>query len=195
MDHETYESTKNVLTSVVRSYLKAGDQYSPAEIARDADDLVSTFERLAVQRNVATGGMPETPKLAPGDELLVVQNKTRYRPQFVQAAEVTNMARFRVCLTWVSLETGRRASEDFDVRSRQPWVANKSADRIHAASSVSFFTADQWAWELRARLADDYLKERGVYPSSVRGSLSGLLSQDRVGFANALRRLEGLVEL
>jgi hypothetical protein len=193
MDHEARKT--DLISRVGSDYMNSGLTLKQA--SHLATRAVDAFEASAQAAwTPATGGMPELPKLVPGDEVLVVNFKTRYRPQYVQAAEVTAMARFRVSLTWVSLETGRRiAVEDFDVRTRQPWVANKSADRIHAASSVSFFTADQWAWEQRARLADDYLKERGIYPSSVRGPLSGLLSRDRVGFANALRRLEGLMEL
>lgn len=189
---ETYESIKNVLTAVVRSYLKGGDQHSPAEVVREADELVGTFERLALQREVATGGMPDTPKLAPGDELLVVDFKTRYRAQEIHEATVTHMARYKIRMTWE--RDGRTVGEDFDVRTRYVWHSGRS-DRLYSGQSSQFFTADQWAWELRARLADDYLKERGIYPSSVRGPLSGLLHNDRVGFANALRRLEGLVEL
>jgi hypothetical protein len=162
----------------------------------EAEKLVKAYRAAVLEAwTPATGGMPELPKLVPGDELLVVQEKTRYRPQYVQGAEVVKMARFRVTLRYTSLENGREYTEDFDVRTQHHWDSTPAARRMSSVSGARFYTAGQWAWEQRARRADDYLKERGIYPSSVRGPLSGLLHEDRVGFANALRRLEGLVEL
>lgn len=194
MTKKTMEALEIELISLIGSdHMNRGLTLRAA--SHQAAKLVESY-RAAVLASYtpATGGMPETPKLAPGDGLIVVNFKTRYRPEFVQGAEVLAMARYRVTLRWTSLESGRVETEDFDVRTRCVWHNNRS-DRLHRGGGSQFFTDDQWAWEQRARLADAYLKERGVYPSSVRGPLSPLLSNDRVGFANALRRLEGLVEL
>jgi hypothetical protein len=192
MDHETRKT--ELIAELGSAAMDKG--FSLKQASHWATQKVDAFEASAQAAwTPATGGMPETPKLAPGDELLVVNFKTRYRPQYVQAAEVIKMARFRVTLRYTSLETGREYTEDFDVRNQYHWDSTPAARRMSSVSGARFYTADQWAWEQRARLADDYLKERGIYPSSVQGPLSGLLHEDRLGFANALRRLEGLVEL
>ena len=164
------------------------------QASQQAHERVLAFERSAQAAwTPATGGMPDTPKPVPGDNLLVVEPKTRYRDQFIHDAEVTHMARFKVRMTWVS--GGRTIGQDFDIRTRYAWDNTPAARRMSSASGPQFFTREQWMYELRRRLADEYLKERGIYPGSVRGPLSQLLYDDTVGFANALRRLEGLVEL
>lgn len=196
MDHD---SQRLELIGMVGSKLyqdMSGDRGSLRLASQQAHERVLAFERSAQAAwTPATGGMPDTPKLVPGDNLLVVSRKTRYRPEFVQDAEVDTMARFKIHLKWTNLETHRPDSAFFDVRTRRVWTTGRDADRMYRGGGLEFFTREQWAYELRARLADAYLKERGIYPSSVRGPLSGLLHNDVVGFANALRRLEGLVEL
>lgn len=190
MDHET---RKTDLIAHLGAYLMDQGR-TLKQASQQVTASVDAFERSAQAAwTPATGGMPETPKLAPGDELLVVDFKTRYRAQEIHEATVTHMARFKVRLTWE--QDGRTIGEDFDVRTRCVWDNTPAARRMSSVTVRQFFTADQWAWEQRARLADEYLKERGIYPSSVRGPLSPLLHEDRLGFANALRRLEGLVEL
>jgi len=192
MDHEKRKT--ELIAELGSSAMDKG--FSLKQASHWATQKVETFERSAMAAwTPATGGMPDTPKLAPGDPIMVVQHKTRYRPQYVQSGLVQSMARFKVGVSWTSQETGRQENAFFDVRTRGTWSTGRDADRLYRGGGLEIFTNDQWAWELRARLADEYLKERGVYPSSVQGPLSGLLHNDRVGFANALRRLEGLVEL
>lgn len=192
MDHEARKT--DLIARLGAGLMDQGKTLKQA--STQATAAVDAFERSAQAAwTPATGGMPDTPKLELGDLLLVVEFKTRYRPQEILNVRVMKMARFRVTVTYAPTETRFLKTEDFDVRTRSVWDNTPASRRMSSHSGRQFFTEAQWAWELRARLADAYLKERGIYPSSVQGPLSGLLRDDRVGFANALRRLEGLVEL
>lgn len=184
------------LIGMIGSYLmKNGLDLEAA--GQRAADWVRGFERAAQAAwSPATGGMPETPKLAPGDPLLVVRPKTRYTAQEISRVEVTHMARFKVRVKWLEPPTRYTTAEDFDVRTRSVWSDNRSDRMSRGGGLTQIYTEEQWAYQLRADLADAYLRERGIYGStSVSGPLLKVYMNDVVGFANALRRLEGLVEL
>jgi len=195
MTNRTLEALEIELISILGSdHMNRGLTLRAA--STQAAKLVETY-RAAVLADYtpATGGMPATPKLAPGDELIVVTPETKYREQEIDRVRVTHMARYKVRVEWLEPRTSYSTAEDFDVRTRYVWHDSRS-DRLYSGGSrAQFFTEDQWAYEQRARLADAYLRERRIFPSSVGGPLAELYRDDRLGFANALRRLEGLVEL
>jgi hypothetical protein len=138
---------------------------------------------------------PEFPRPTVGDELILVTPGNRHREQRTENVRVRKMARFRITLEGPDGEDMPWHSSDFDIRTRAPWTDTPPSQRTSRSGEGVLHTAETWAWTQRESAASAYLSESGVHTFELRGTLSKAAQADQVGFANALRRFEGLDEI
>lgn len=138
---------------------------------------------------------PEFPKPSVGDELLLVTARVHYEGggwKFrteVTPVVVHKMARFKVTVRPVDWDGNLYRLREYDIRTRSGWDASRTSGggKLH--------TEETWTYTRRERTADAYLSESGALVFGLRGSLRAAARKDLVGFANALRRFEGLEEI
>ncbi len=130
---------------------------------------------------------PEFPKPSPGDELIIVTPRTRLTEQKITPVRVRAMARFKVTLEGPDGENLAWYQREYDIRTQSAWDRDHSSGRLH--------TAETWEWERRENAADAYLSETRLHTWGVKGTLGKAIAADKVGFANAVRRFEGLEEI
>lgn len=145
--------------------------------------------------------MSELERPAVGDELLMI-SKRRYRDEkgrlraepVVNRVQVKSVARYRVVVEPVGGSDKPWDLQEFDLRTGTAW-SNIRSDRVGTYSGPYLYTEAGWALKQRENAAEDYLSESGVRPHQIRGSLRKAYAADPLGFANALRRFEGLEEI
>jgi hypothetical protein len=138
---------------------------------------------------------PEFLRPSVGDELIIRETKTRYRPETRTRVRVAAVACFRVVLEGADGEKLPWNQEEFDIRTRTPWEHRASNRAISRVSSVRLHTEETLAWTLRKEAADRYLNAQHLSLWDLRGSLRKAINADPVGFVNVLRRFEGLEEI
>lgn len=138
---------------------------------------------------------PEFPRPSVGDELIIVTPGSRYREQRTENVRVRKMARFRIVLEGPDGDDRPWRSSDFDIWTRAPWTDVPPSQRTSRSGEGVLHTADTWAWTQRKSAASTYLSASGVHMFDLRSTLSKAARSDPVGFANALRRFEGLEDL
>lgn len=133
---------------------------------------------------------PEFPQPTEGDELILV---TYGRHASQTPVRVVKMARFRLEVEGVeeALPWNRK---EWDIRTRGAWDSRYES-RAYRARNPRLHTPETLAWESREIAADAYLKEMELHVFHLRGSLCKAARADLIGFANALRRFEGLEEI
>lgn len=137
---------------------------------------------------------PEFPRPAVGDELIVVTPANRAYPENITPVRVKAVARFKVTL--VNLDGSDRLwyEKDFDLRDRLPW-ATATERKYSRAGKPRLHTPETLAYEKRQTAVWAYLNGSGIHSIDIRGSLKTAANEDPIGFANALRRFEGLEAL
>lgn len=133
---------------------------------------------------------PEFPRPSVGDELILV---TYGRNAGQARVRVTKMARFRLEVEGVE-EPLVWYQKEWDIRTRGAWDTRYES-RSYGHRSPRLHTPETLAWETRLTAAEEYLRERGTPVFGLRGPLFKAAGADVVGFANALRRFEGLEEI
>lgn len=136
--------------------------------------------------------MSELERPVVGDEMLVVIGRKRRDPVTRELAahhdvvevRVTAVARHRV-----TVATEGWSPWEFDLRTGQAWSERNSLFPYHGPR---LYTADGWAEYQRRQAAYAYLKEAGIYLSSLHGTLSVPARERPVELANVLRAFEGL---
>lgn len=138
---------------------------------------------------------PDFPRPSVGDELLLVTSRAVYeggtrtfRTEMVRVV-VHKMARFKVTVRPVDWDGNEYRLREYDIRTQSGW----GGDRYSGGGELH--TEETWTHKLRKDAADKYLQESGVSAWGLRGTLRKGAREDTVGFANALRRFEGLEEI
>lgn len=133
--------------------------------------------------------MSELERPAVGDELLLVQPRTRYvdgsriAGHDVSRVTVTKVARYRFSIL---LEGGW--VREFDVRTGQAWGRERSTE-------ARVFTEEGWRAHLRRTEAHDYLRAAGVHPFHFKGSFLKASDGRLLELVNLLRGFEGLEKI
>lgn len=131
---------------------------------------------------------PEFPRPSVGDELIVVTPANSAHP------ETVTPVRFKVTLENLDGSDRLRYEKEFDLRDRLPW-ATATERKYSRASKPRLHTPETLAYEKRSKAVWAYLNSSGIHSIDIRGSLKTAANEDPIGFANALRRFEGLEEL
>jgi hypothetical protein len=137
---------------------------------------------------------PEFPRPSVGDELIIVTAETRYQPERITPVRVRTVARFKVTLENLDRSDRLCNEKEFDLRDRLPW-ATATERKYSRAGKPRLHTTETLAYGKREYAARAYLDGSGVHSMGIRGSLRTAFNADPIGFANALRRFEGLEEL
>lgn len=127
-----------------------------------------------------------------GDELLVCKFPNRYRIKTkIIPVIVVYSGRFKVKV---------RRSDDvpipyswadgFDIRTRRLWKEN--GGRGFYSNSEELHTEESLIEKIEKKLVHDYLILNGISQFSLRNGLKESAENDLIGFANALRKFEGL---
>lgn len=138
---------------------------------------------------------PDFPRPSVGDELLLVTSREVYegwnRTFKTEAVRVVvhKMARFKVTVRPVDGDGNEYQLREYDVRTRRAWGGSRYS------GGGELHTEETWAYQVRETAADKYLRESGVLARYLQGTLRKAAREDTVGFANALRRFEGLEEI
>lgn len=137
---------------------------------------------------------PEFMKPSVGDALILATPRTRWKDGNRSVTWETvpvvvhKVARFKVTLRPEDWDGESWELTAYDLRTRGPW-----GEAPYRNGSSELHTEGTWAYAQRLRKADVYLRESGLF--TPRGSLDKAVREDRLGFANALRRFEGLDEI
>lgn len=128
------------------------------------------------------------PKPRVGDELILFTPRARNRPEETATVRVKAVARFRVTLEGPEGEKLPWYLEEFDLRTGRAWSSRDwSQGQLH--------TADTLAQQQKMSAVDRYLGANDFAPYRLSSSLRRAYEADPVGFANVLRRFEGLDEI
>jgi hypothetical protein len=140
-------------------------------------------------------GKPEFPRPSVGDELIVVVYPTRHSKRQEIPVRVKAMARFRIELEGLDGEALPWMYLEFDIRTQHVWGGRYTSSRSFGSRSERIHTPETLAYERREDAADEYLRENRVWVHDLRDGLRTAVEADPVGFANVLRRFEGLEEI
>lgn len=138
---------------------------------------------------------PDFPRPSVGDELLLVTSRAVYEGggrtfrTETKTVVVHKVARFKVTVRPVDWDGLEYWLQEYDLRTQGAWGDPRSP------VESCLHTEETWAYRVRETAADLYLRESGALVHSLRGTLHKAAREDTVGFANALRRFEGLEEI
>ena len=137
---------------------------------------------------------PEFPRPSAGDELIVVVPGGRYRERREILVRVEAIARFQITLEGVDGEELAWDLRKFDVRNRGLWGSYRNGS-FGSARNPELHTRETLAYAKRLDRIHVYLQERRVWTRDLGGPLREAVNKDPLGFANVLRRFEGLEEI
>lgn len=145
---------------------------------------------------------PEFPRPSEGDGLILEEFRHLgsgagrvYRAE-ARTVIVHRVARFKVTVRPMDWDGNEYRLMEYDLRTQRGWTGSRDPD-VGSRWRGTLYTPETWAYHRREVAANTYLTASGIHgvSFSLKGSLRDAASKDVIGFANVLRRFEGLEEI